>query len=133
MEPITIKTLAIFTGNTCVGVSFLIKVKGLRHFIKKKLQHRCFLVNVEHLFYRTSLVTASHYYSLPLYSLADRGFFSTQMILQFSIISIRSFHNILRRIYLKPWLKTSAKRKEYSENLNINKVLKNVHFQCKPI
>ena len=41
-----LKNLAISTGNTCAGVS-----SGLKgcNFIKKKLQHRCFPMNIEKL------------------------------------------------------------------------------------
>ena len=42
-----LKNLAIFTGNTCVRV-FLNKVAGLQAYsiIKKRLQYRCFSVNI---------------------------------------------------------------------------------------
>ena len=40
------KNFAILTGN-CVGVSFLIKLQAQDcNFIKKRLQLRCFLVNI---------------------------------------------------------------------------------------
>ena len=42
-----IKNFAIFTGNTCVGVSCFNKNAGLQvcNFIKTRLQHSCFLDN----------------------------------------------------------------------------------------
>ena len=42
-----LKNFVIFTGNTCVGV-FFDQVKGLQacNFIKKRLQHGYFLVNI---------------------------------------------------------------------------------------
>ena len=49
-----LKNFAIFTGNTCVGVSSC-------NFSKKRLQHKCFPVNIakkfkSNIFYRTPLV-----------------------------------------------------------------------------
>ena len=42
-----VKNFAIFIGNICVGL-FLIKLQPFKacNFIKKRLQHKCFLVNI---------------------------------------------------------------------------------------
>ena len=41
----SLKDFAIFTGNTCVGISFLKSCKS-SGFNKKRLQHKCFPVNI---------------------------------------------------------------------------------------
>ena len=47
LQDSVLKNFVIFTGNTCVGVIFD-KVEGLQacNFIKKRLQHGYFLVNI---------------------------------------------------------------------------------------
>ena len=60
-----LNSLANFTGKTPLLKFFLIKRAGLRacNFIKKRLQHRFFLLNLqnfrEQLFYRKDSVAAS--------------------------------------------------------------------------